>query len=313
MNVNLRQLRAFVCIGRVASFTKAAAILNATQPTLSAQIRELEQALDVRLFERNTRTVSLTAAGEDLLPAVEQLLGDLDQVLEKARDASARIVGRVSIAALPSVCSRALPRAIAAFRQENPGVSIQVRDAVADRAVELVRTKSVDFGIGSAIDDPRIEFVPIMHDHIVAVLPKDHRLAASRTISLQQLLRYPLILMDRDSSVRHIVDSAFASVGRMAVPEFEATFMSSAVGMVRAGLGVTLLPSSAYEVTTSDVAIRRVRHPALRRSVGIIKLRGRSLTPAADGFLQIYVTEAKSDMLAQVDRARPRRASAVSR
>lgn len=300
MNVNLRQLRAFVCIGRVGSFTKAAVILNATQPTLSAQIRDLEYALKVRLFERNTRSVTLTASGEDLLPAVGQLLGELDQVLERAQDTSARIVGRVSIAALPSVCSRALPRAIATFRSQHPRVSIQLRDAVGDRAVELVRTKTVDFGVGSVSDDPSVEFVPIMHDYIVAVLPRDHPLAASRTVSLQQLLRYPLILMDRDSSVRHIVDSAFASVGRMVAPEYEATFMSSAVGMVRAGLGITLLPSSAYEVSATDFAIRRVRHTALRRSVGIIKLRGRSLTPAANAFVQIYVAEAKSDVFAQV-------------
>jgi len=294
MDVNLRQLRAFVCIGRARSFTKSAEILNATQPTLSAQIRELEEALGVRLFDRNTRSVSLTAAGEDLLPAVAQLLGDLAQLVGKARDAAGRIVGKVSIAALPSVCSTALPRAIASFRSEHPGISVQLRDAVADRAVELVRTKAVDFGISGMIDDPRIEFVPITYDHIVAVLPKNHPLASSRSLSLQQLLKCPLILMDRDSSVRHIVDSVFASVGRMAAPEYEATFMSSAVGMVRAGLGITLLPSSAYEVATTEVAVRRVKHPGLRRSVGIIKLRGRSLSSAAEAFVKAYAAETRA-------------------
>lgn len=293
MNVNLRQLRAFVCIGRVRSFTKAAEVLNATQPTLSAQIRELEEALNVRLFDRNTRSVTLTAAGEDLLPSVAQLLGDFAQVLEKARDVSDRIVGKVTIAALPSVCSTALPRAMAAFRERHPRIAVQLRDAVADRAVALVRAKDVDFGISSVIDDPRIEFVPITEDRIVAVLPRGHRLATARTLTLQQLTTQPLILMDRDSSVRHIVDAVFASIGRMIAPEYEATFMSSAVGMVRAGLGITMLPSSAYEVTAGDVVIKPVRHPGLRRNVGIIKLRGRTLSPAADAFVQTYAQEAK--------------------
>jgi len=293
MNVNLRQLRTYVCIARVKSFTKAAEILNASQPTLSAQIRELEDALNVRLFDRNTRAVALTPAGEDLFPAVDQLLTEFAQVMQRAQDVSARIVGRVSIAALPSVCSASLPLAIAAFRTQNPGITVKLRDAVADRALDLVCAKEVDFGVSSMIDDPKIEFVPVTHDDIVAVLPLGHPLATSRTITLTQLLKYPLILMDRDSSVRHIVDAAFASIGRMIVPEYEATFMSSAVGMVRAGLGITLLPTSAHEVIKAETVIRRVKHPALRRSVGIIKLRGRSLSPAANAFIELYARHAR--------------------
>lgn len=293
MNVNLRQLRTFVCIARVKSFTRAAEILNATQPTLSAQIRELESTLEVRLFDRNTRAVALTAAGEDLLPVVDQLLTDFAHVMERARHVSERIVGKVSIAALPSVCSTTLPIAIAAFREQNPGITVLLRDAVADRAVELVRRREVDFGISSMIEDANLEFMPIIHDDIVAVLPLGHPLASSRHITLQQLTRHPLILMDRDSSVRHIVDAVFASIGRMITPEYEATFMSSAVGMVRAGLGITLLPSSAHEVTTGETLIRRVRHPAFRRSVGVIKLRGRSLSPAGAAFVELYSRRAK--------------------
>ena len=293
MNVNLRQLRTFVCIARVKSFTKAAQILNASQPTLSAQIRELEDALHVRLFDRNTRAVALTPAGEDLFPAVDQLLTEFGVVMQRARDVSARIVGKVCIAALPSVCSTSLPLAIAAFREQNPGISVMLRDAVADRALDLVRAKEVDFGISSVIDDPKIEFVPVMHDDIVAVLPPGHPLATFRRITLEQLWNYPLILTDRDSSVRHIVDAAFASIGRMIAPEYEATFMSSAVGMVRAGLGITLLPSSAHEVTIGDTVIRRVNHPALHRSIGIVKLRGRSLSPAATAFVEIYTRHAR--------------------
>jgi len=168
-----------------------------------------------------------------------------------------------------------------------------LRDAVADRALDLVRAKEVDFGISSAIDDPKIEFVPVTRDNIVAVLPLGHPLAMSRSITLQQLLNFPLILTDRDSSVRHIVDSAFAAIGRMVAPEYEATFMSSAVGMVRAGLGITLLPSSAHEVTTGETVIRRVNHPELRRSIGIVKLRGRSLSPAATAFVELYARYAR--------------------
>ena len=115
MNVNLRQMRAFVAIGRLASFTQAAALLHTTQPALSARIRELEDALDVRLFDRNTRSVQLTHAGEDLLPVVEQVLADLGSVVERARDVATRNTGRVAVAALPSVSSELLPATVARF------------------------------------------------------------------------------------------------------------------------------------------------------------------------------------------------------
>ena len=86
MNINLRQLRAFVSIGRLGSFTKAAEALHATQPALSAQIRELEEALGVKLFDRSTRSVTLTQAGEDLMPGVDTVLADLSSVgLARAR------------------------------------------------------------------------------------------------------------------------------------------------------------------------------------------------------------------------------------
>src|SRR5688500_16347313 len=102
LDVSVPQMRAFVAIGRLRSFTRAAALLHSTQPALSARIRELESTLDLRLFDRNTRSVSLTQAGEQLLPFVAQVLADLGSVLERANAVSTRNTGRVAVAALPS-------------------------------------------------------------------------------------------------------------------------------------------------------------------------------------------------------------------
>src|SRR6185503_18437334 len=109
MNINFRQLRAFATIGRLGSFTKAAAALHATQPALSAQIRELEEALGVKLFDRSTRSVTLTQAGEDLMPSVDTVLTDLSSVVARARDVVKRNTGRVTVAALPSLAATVMP------------------------------------------------------------------------------------------------------------------------------------------------------------------------------------------------------------
>lgn len=295
MNVNLRQLRAFVAIGRLGSFTRAAALLHTTQPALSARIREMEGALAVRLFDRNTRSVQLTRAGADLLPVVEQVLTDLGSVVERARDVATRNTGRVAVAALPSVASELLPVTVARFRRRYPGITIGLRDGVADRVLELVRAREVDFGVTSVgTSDPRFELNPLGSDHIVAVLPRSHPLARQRKLTPTMLVDVPLILMDRDSSVRQVVDATYASLGRISAPMFEATFMSTAIGLVRAGLGVTLLPSSAYEVrTAADVAVRAIDHPGLTRTIGVLSLKGRTLSPAAKAFVTALAAEAR--------------------
>jgi LysR family transcriptional regulator, carnitine catabolism transcriptional activator len=286
-NVSVRQMQAFVAIGRLGSFTRAAAVLHMTQPALSARIREVEEALSIRLFDRNTRSVRLTRAGEDLLPIVEQLVADFDAVLERARDVARGGTGRIALAALPSICSGPLPRVLATFRARHPRIAVTLRDALADRVLQLVRSREVDLAITSGGGaDRELEFTPLTTDRIVAVLPARHPLARATRLEVAALIDHPLILMDRDSSVRHIVDATYAAFGRMPAPTFEVTYMSTAVALVRAGLGVTLLPSSAHEVASArDLATRTIDHPGLLRTIGVLRLKERSLSPAAQGLV----------------------------
>lgn len=287
MNVNLRQLRAFVSIGRLGSFTKAARALHATQPALSAQIRDLESALGVKLFDRSTRSVTLTRAGEDLLPVVDTVLGDLGSFVARARDVARLNTGRVTVAALPSLAATVMPGLIASLRQRHPGVTVVVRDALAERILGLIRADEADLAFTSEpLPDRELEFRPILEDRMVAVLPPDHPLASRRAVRLVDLLATPLVLMDRDSSVRRIVDNACASIQRLAEPRYEAAYMSTAIGLVRAGLGATLLPSSAAELRgADDLVILDLEAPRVQRRMGLLKQRRRAWSPAAEAFV----------------------------
>lgn len=112
-------------------------------------------------------------------------------------------------------------------------------------------------------------------------------LEGKKVIQLSDLASLPLILMDKESSVRKLVDRAFESIGTFVVPAFEVTYMSTAAGMVKAGLGVALLPSSAFETgELTDLRSRPTKHPALNREIGVIQKSGRSLSPAAESFLK---------------------------
>ena len=289
MNINLRQLRAFVSIGRLGSFTKAADALHATQPALSAQIRELEESLGVKLFDRSTRSVTLTQAGEDLLPVVDNVLGDLGSVVARARDVARRNTGRVTVAALPSLSATLMPDVVARMRALHPGIAIVIKDALAERILGLIRADEVDLALTSAPPtDPQLQFTPLMNDRMVAVLPPGHPLASARTVKLADILDSSLVLMDRDSSVRRIVDGACASIGRMAEPAYEAAYMSTAIGLVRAGLGATLLPSSASELRdTTGLCVREIGAPAIERPLGLLTQRQRSASPAVEAFVAI--------------------------
>ena len=284
MNFSLRQLRAFSAVARGASFTRAAERLHLSQPALTVQIRELESALGVRLFDRSTRHVRLTAIGRDLLPALERVLADLDAVGEDTRALAAGHRGRVRVAALPSICATRLPQAIARLKRDHPGIRVELRDTVAQRILALVAAEEVDFGIGSFERVERgLELGAWTTDRLAAVFQKGHPLARRPTLRLADLADSPLIFMDAQSSVRAHVERALGARGIARTPAFEVTYMSTAVGLVRAGLGVSLLPTSALELAlASDLRVRPLSDPALKRRISIVRRSGRTLSPAAE-------------------------------
>src|SRR3954454_9434754 len=260
MDLSLSQIRAFVSVAHLKSFTRAANLLHLSQPALTVEIRRLEDALAVRLLDRNTRTVELTRVGRalapvfqmlvrELAPAFQRLLRELDTVVIDTRDLAPTWYGVVRIAALPSVAAGPLPDAIAAFREANPRVTFVLKDVITKRVLSLVRTEEVDLGVmGGDFVEPDIEIVHTAQDRMHVVFPTEHPIGTVPEITLDVLANHPLILMDPDTSVRAIVDGAFIAAGRLPIPACEATYMMTAVGMVRAGLGLAILPASAREI-----------------------------------------------------------------
>jgi LysR family carnitine catabolism transcriptional activator len=288
MDFSLRQLRAFVAIARTGSFTAAARDMHLTQPALTVQVRELESALGLRLLDRGPRGVQLTPAGRELLPVLERVLGDIGAVAANARELAAGRRGSVRVAALPSVCASLLPEAMARLARTHPGIEVSLHDAVADRVMSLVRAEEADLGIGAFLHlDRALQFAPLFVDRMVAVLPARHRLAAHRQLTLRQLAAHPLVLTDAHSSVRAAIERALVAERVQARPAYEVTYMSTAVGLVRAGLGIAILPATAFELQgLQRLATRPVAGAAMRRSIGVVRKRGRSLSPAQAAFLE---------------------------
>ncbi|MGX1787823.1 LysR family transcriptional regulator [Bosea sp. NPDC055332] len=287
MNLDVRQLRAFVTIANSGSFTRAAASLNLSQPALTVQIRKLEEALGVRLFDRNTRVVALTRNGAELLPTLGRILRDLDGVLAETRQLATMQRGIVRLAVLPSFASGVLPEVIAAFRTRHPGIDFSIRDVIASGVAALVASGEADLGLtGGAVSNPDLETLLHGADRMHAVYPQDHPLARRAKVGIADLAAHPLVLMDAATSVRQVVDAAFAEAGVTAHVGAEVTYMSSAVGMVRAGLGVAILPGSAMEVRAEpSLRSQPIDGERFARPIAVVKRRGRTLPPASERFL----------------------------
>ena len=269
MDLSLRDIRAFIAVAQTGSFTRAATRLHLSQPALTVQVRRLEETVGVKLFDRNSRSVALTPAGRELLPMLQKSLHDMEHVLIDARELGNGSSGTVRIACLPTFAASVLPELVQEIKKAVPRVSFLVRDVVASMVNTLVRSEEADIGLtGGDFTDTAFDVLFTGGDRLVAVLPKRSALARRRRIKLADLGRVPLVLTAQGTSVRAVVDNAFAHAGCTPEIACEPTYMMTAVAMVRAGLGVTILPESAREVRAEpELLVRPVDDPAFLRPV----------------------------------------------
>jgi DNA-binding transcriptional LysR family regulator len=286
MNITLRQIRAFVAVAEQGRFAGAAGRLNVTPSALSMLIRQLEQQIGARLFDRHTRLVRLTELGADFLPVARKTLADLEAALAQTREKSELRRGRVSVATSTVLAATLMPWAMRKFLAAHPGVTVVLKDVVEQEIRQRVRVGEVDLGIGTALEpDAEIEEVPLLEDRLVALLPAGHALAAKRVVSWRELAEQPLILLGAGSPLRRLVEQALAANDIALAPAHEVSFSSTAISMVAVGLGVAALPVNARQVSPKvKVAMRPLVRPAVSRRVCLFKRRDSSLAPAAAAF-----------------------------
>lgn len=292
-NISLLQLRAFLAVSRYGSFTRAAEVLHRTQPAVTQQVRTLEQMLGLKLFDRSTRQLRLTETGVELVPVLSAMLQQLDDILEDTQDVRHKRVGRVRVGCLPSVASLFLPERIAEFRRHHPGVSFMLNDGLGDQVVSMIKRGDVDFGITDIPQrSPELTAYPLLKETVSVLYLDNHPIDDAPSIDVDELSKHDLILMAHGSTVRHIIDTAFAAQGRAAVATCEASYNSTAIGMVQAGLGIALLPPSGFSLAVNErLRTREVDAPGFTRQLGIIMLKSKSLTPSAHAFMSMLLDE----------------------
>jgi LysR family transcriptional regulator, transcription activator of glutamate synthase operon len=299
--MEVRQLRYFAAVAAHRHFTRAAEELHVAQPALSQQIRRLERELGLELFVRSTRRVSLTEAGELLLPRAQRVMAELDDARAELEQLTGLVRGRVTIGAIP-LAPLDLPGMLAEFRRRHPGVSVYMHEETLDGMLAKLRSDELDLGFAFADEQttgPDIAAELLFEEELVAVTAPSHRLAGRKRLRLEALAGEPLIGFRPDSALRRTADGALAAAGVEPESAFEAIELETMRALVARGLGVTILPRGYLEGEGPRVAQIRVT-PALRLPVSLIWRAGRRRPPAAEEFLDFARTRLASQPKASV-------------
>lgn len=297
INLSARDIRAFLAVARTLSFSQAAQQMHLSQSALSTLIGRLEEAFGIRLFDRTTRAVALTAAGAVLASHADQLLFDLGRTVAAVRDVAMVRKGSVAIAALPSLAARIIPNLFRDFKDKHPDIKLSLVDTLSESAFELVREGRVDFALTAA--NPKygdLDYVPLTTDTFVLLTTESHPLGHKKgSVRFMDTLAWPHISMPRSTSVRQHVDAAALKNGIQFHPAFEVSHLATIGAMVLAQLGVAALPAMAADVIRGEGIIwRPLVSPVIRRSIGLVKRREGVLSPAAQAMLDLLKQQTRN-------------------
>ena len=306
MNASLRQLRAFVAVATSGSFSRAADTLALTQPAVSRNVTELEQALGLQLLHRTTREVELTEAGRLLLGNVTRVLEDLDACLLEVQGLATQRKGRVKVASSPTLSAHLLPQCIARGRQLSPDVNIQLLDRIQSDVLLSVRRGEVDFGV---VIDPSekqdLHAQAILSEPFCLVCLSSDRLARKKEVHWAELAGQPLVLLDHASGSRRLIDAALQSHGAAAPVVQDVGHTTTIYSMVEQGLGLSVVPQLAIpddwkkraatpaKAAGEAVLVSRKLVPQVQRSIMLVRRQQRELSPVAHGVWDLIADEAR--------------------
>ncbi|BAM91848.1 transcriptional regulator of oxidative stress, regulates intracellular hydrogen peroxide, LysR family [Bradyrhizobium oligotrophicum S58] len=283
IHLTMRQLRYFDALARLGHFGRAAEACAISQPALSMQIKEMEEALGGVLLERNARQVVLTRFGEQLAERVRDILRSVDELGDFARASRDKLTGRLRLGMIPTVAPYLLPKVIANLTRKHPEIDIHVRESKTPKLIEELVEGRLDAAIVALpVSEPSLTEVALFSENFLLVRPPEYEGAAVPSSEMLREMR--LLLLEEGHCFR---DQALTFCNMQAPREMlDASSLSTLVQMVGAGMGVTLIPEMAVGVETRSAAVSLARFadPQPQRSIGMV---WRKTSPLAKQLLQI--------------------------
>ncbi len=301
IDFTLAQLEAVVAVADHQGFSSAARVLMVAQSSLSRTVAQVERMCGAQLFERTTRQLELTDAGEQFVAMARRILHHHRQETAAFAAYLAGTTGVLRLAALPSLAVSLLPPMITRFRDRYPDILVEVEDVLADQISEYVSAGTVDLAVTAApppslqtaMRSTGIEFETIAVDHFHCVLPVGHRLTSRAAIDWSDLAGEAFIAFDESSSVRALVDEALLARGVVPARLVSARNVASIAGLCAAGLGVSAAPGFVLPLmAVPGVTTRPLGEVPVTRRIGVLRATRRTPSPAVRQFLEIIRTAA---------------------
>jgi len=289
MKVTLRQIEGFLAAAELLSFSRASQKLHITQSAFSQLIRETEASLNVRLFDRTTRSVILTKAGAELVTKMRNVIVAIESACQAAQSINQMDIGHVSLATLPSLAGGFVTQALGDLRRQHPGISISLHETDNSELLKMVIRGDVEFAICAQVPAvPEVTFELLYTEELVLVVPQGHPLSKRKKHRWSALKGMPLIIPALHTSTRKSITDAMEINGVELKPMFEVAGLTSSVSMVRAGLGVTVMPLTAMvEMNLDGVCTCQLIKPTVHRRIAICIRNDRTLSPAAMQIVQL--------------------------
>lgn len=255
----LRQLEYFVAVSERLSFSKAAESCFVSQPSLSAQIAQLEALIGVKLFERDRRSVRLTAAGEALVPGAKETLASCDRFGQVARSCGAPLTGPLRLGVIPTIGAYLLPKVLPAVSESYPELQLFLREDMTSRLLEQLEEGRLDLLLLAIdIDLGAVTTLPLFSDPFVLAVREGDELADAQEANLSDLEGRDILLLDEGHCFREQTLPLCNSAGADELSGFRASSLGTITQMVASGIGITLLPELAVEREAAAVPRLRV-------------------------------------------------------
>jgi DNA-binding transcriptional LysR family regulator len=291
MGMDVRQLEMFRAVAEEGGFTRAAQRLKVSQSAVSRQVKLLEGELGGLLLHRTGKGVTVTAQGELLLKAANRIHRDLQDVAWEISETQKLQRGMLSLGGGMTVCMYVLPRLLKKFRSLYKEVDLRVTSGTSEAILRLVRNHQVDLGLLTLpIVATDLEVQPVLKEEMVVVTAPRHPLSRERTVDAKSLGRYPLVLFERGSNTRKVLDEFFLEQEIPTDVAMETENVEIIKAMVASGLGISVIPYAAiaHDMRSGRFAWARLRGRRLYREAGWVYLKSDHVPRAIPEMLRVF-------------------------
>lgn len=272
--MNLRALQYLIKLAELQHFSRAADACYVSQPTLSTQIRKLEDELGVQLVERAPRNVQLTPVGKEIVARAKHVLRDVEQIYAAARRSRDPETGTLRLGLFPTLAPYLLPHVVPGIRRRFPKLRLELAEEKTADLLAMIEDGELDAGlVAMPVDDDGLEQAVLFEEPFVMALPENHPLAAKQAIDVHDLDGTELLLLEDGHCLRDQALEVCSMANARERVDFHATSMETLRQMVAAEVGVTLLPVMAVRppiANTAGIALRSFVDPAPRRTIALV-------------------------------------------